>query len=205
MWPEQCGTVKRMGGCMERELKQRVDKDELYIFAPLCWFRAPPSPLFLSPLTPQGSEVIPPPYSHSHRNTHRRQITQWPWNFPCPLFCFGPDSVLFLSGLNSQILIQTVHVGSWWQWLGFHFLLFFFFFFRRGGTISLSLKECFKKHLSWKIKLYNILHYQIYIILNSECCEWSYFAHTERFWSFWLFFQWYDQVGYFICLTELRK
>lgn len=51
-----------------------------------------PSTLFLSSLTSPGSEVIPPPYSHGQTFTHRRQITQWPWNSSsAPLF--GPNSV----------------------------------------------------------------------------------------------------------------
>lgn len=49
--------------------------------------------LFLGPLTPQGSEVVPPPYSHSHTNTHWRQITQWPWNSSSLLLLFRPDSI----------------------------------------------------------------------------------------------------------------
>lgn len=54
--------------------------------------KSKPSTLFLSSLTSPGSEVIPPPHSHGQTFTHRRQITQWPWNSSsAPLF--GPDSV----------------------------------------------------------------------------------------------------------------
>ena len=92
-------------GCKSR---RRTD------LTPLCKTGAPPSPLFLSPLSPQGSEVVPPPYSHSHTDTRK---TNYPvtLKFSFPALLFWPDCIhlFFCQARIWQFLSRLCSCGIW--------------------------------------------------------------------------------------------
>lgn len=132
--------------------------------------KSKPSTLFLSSLTSPGSEVIPPPHSHGQTFTHRRQITQWPWNSSsAPLF--GPDSVHLcclawrwkfpsMSSLRTtkrqsfQRVSRNPEVEIFFWYLCFVALIYqTLFAYRSLATLGIShfIEEA---HLNWAYALY---------------------------------------------------
>lgn len=82
-------------------------------YTPMYRTRVPPSPLFLGPLMPQGSEVVPPPYSHSHTNTQKTNYPVTP-KFSSSALLFRPDSVhLFCQASIWEFSSRLCSCGIW--------------------------------------------------------------------------------------------